>query len=649
MIYDPFKVLEEEAYILLRNAIIEAFPEILDKILITFEEPPPGHGNLAFRCFDIARHLRIPPHEISKKLVSLIDTSKCKYIDKVVYENGYINFYANMGKLGELLYQVISNLREKYGFNPAPQTKTVLIEFLSTNPIHPIHLGGARNAILGDTLSRLLTWRGHKVLRHFYVNDVGRQVVTAAFGYDLLGRPEPWDKPDHVIGYIYALTSSLLEIEKLKRTLDRAKALGKDEYYRAKVAELDEWVKVAVELKERNPRIFDLFTERFYKVKNPEGQITVLIKRYESRDPEAVELIRKMCNMVLEGFKETLDRAGIRFDSFDWESDIAVWSGLVNDVIRKLEATPYVIYSNGALVFLANDVVKDFNLYRDFSIPKGYEVPPLTLVRSDGTTLYTTRDIAYTLWKFKQAERVINVIGIEQKIAQLQLRIALVALGYKDLAKNLIHYGYELVNLPGLKMSGRRGRYITFDELMDEAIKKAKAEVELRSPYLPEALKNKISESVGIGAIKYAFLSVSHLKPVTFNWSKVLNFERNSAPFIQYAHARAYNILTKAGLKDLQNEVNISLLSNEIEKELLLCLIKFPHTIEEAAEKLRPDLLAEYANNLAIIFNSFYDKVPVIHSKNEELRKARLWLVNATRIVLKNALNIMGIAAPSRM
>ena len=129
----------------------------------------------------------------------------------------------------------------------------------------------------------------------------------------------------------------------------------------------------------------------------------------------------------------------------------------------------------------------------------------------------------------------------------------------------------------------------------------------------------------------------------------MLNFERNSAPFIQYAHARAFNILTKAGVRSIPHEINPSLLRTDAERDLLVRLIRFPRIIAEAADKLRPDLVAEYANDIAISFNSFYDKVPVIRSESEDLRNARLWLVNVTRIVLRNSLNILGIAAPQRM
>ncbi len=166
--------------------------------------------------------------------------------------------------------------------------------------------------------------------------------------------------------------------------------------------------------------------------------------------------------------------------------------------------------------------------------------------RADGTTLYTTRDIAYTLWKFKQAQKVINVIGMEQSLAQLQLKIALYAMGYSEYAENLVHFAYNLVTLPGYKMSSRRGHYITFDDVLSEAVQRAYEEVSKRSPMLSEEEKRKIADFVGLGAVRYALVDVDPSKPVMFTWERVLNFETNSAPYVQYTHARACSILRKA-------------------------------------------------------------------------------------------------------
>jgi arginyl-tRNA synthetase len=299
------------------------------------------------------------------------------------------------------------------------------------------------------------------------------------------------------------------------------------------------------------------------------------------------------------------------------------------------------------LEFDAEKVVRVLNLKAKLGLREDYEVPPLTLVRADGTTLYTTRDVAYTLWKFNRAERVINVIGMEQSLAQLQLKIALYAFGYSKYADNFVHFAYNLVTLPGYKMSSRRGRCITFDEVLDEAVERAYEEVSKRSPHLIAEEKRKIANFVGIGAVRYALVDVDASKPVVFTWDRVLNFETNSAPYVQYTHARACSILRKAA-REPEKPV-FELLKEKLEHELVLSLASFPDTFVEATEYLKPNLIADFTNALADKFNTFYNALSVIKAEPRELSDARIVLTDAIRIVLHNALNLIGVVAPERM
>jgi arginyl-tRNA synthetase len=324
-----------------------------------------------------------------------------------------------------------------------------------------------------------------------------------------------------------------------------------------------------------------------------------------------------------------------------------VWSSQVAEVLRKLKASPFVYSEGGVLEFDAEKVAHVLNLKAKLDLREEHEVPPLTLMRADGTTLYTTRDVAYTLWKFNRAEKVINVIGMEQSLAQLQLKLALYALGYGKCAENFVHFAYNLVTLPGYKMSSRRGHYITFDEVLDEAIERAFEEVSKRSPQLTEEEKRKIANFVGIGAVRYALVDVDASKPVVFTWDRVLNFETNSAPYVQYTHARACSILRKAAREP--DKPAFELLKEKLERELVLSLASFPDTFMEATEYLKPNLIADYANALADKFNTFYNALPVIKAEPKELSDARIVLTDAIRIVLHNALNLIGIVAPEKM
>jgi arginyl-tRNA synthetase len=382
-------------------------------------------------------------------------------------------------------------------------------------------------------------------------------------------------------------------------------------------------------------------------VADPEAEINALLKDYESREEKAVGIVRGLAEPALAGFKETLGRVGIKFDSWDWESEIASWSGKAEEVVEELSKTEFVKVEKGTTILDAELTANRFGLKDRYGIRN--EVPPLTLKRSDGTTLYTTRDIAYTLWKFERAYSVINVISIEQKLPQLQLKIALYALGKGKLAERLVHFSYELVHMPGYKMSGRMGRYVPFDDVLDESVERAYREVSERSPHLGEEDRRRISKLVGLGAVRYALTSVASNKPITFTWDRVLNFEQNSAPFIQYAHARACNILVRAGEGWNKGDADFGALASNYEISMVVKLGSFPDIVDEAARTLRPEMIAEYCNELASRFNLFYDNVPVLKTEEIGARLARLRLVEATKVVLANALALIGIEAPARM
>jgi arginyl-tRNA synthetase len=646
---NPLGELKKECESLLKEAfgklrIDESFVKQL-----TFEKPPVwDFGQLATSiCFELAKQTAEKPFTLAQQLAQAMDKSKFCFVKEVAAAGGgYINFHANFEKFSALTIESVRQLDARYGFVKAEKPLRIIVEHTSVNPIHPIHIGQARNPMLGDALTRMLSARGHTVFRHYYVDDVGRQTAVIAYGYEKLGKPKPTEKPDHFIGKIYTITSCLVEINRLKRELERAKMVSAEEEIAKINRELDDWASVAFELKQKYPDLFEKLLQKITEDPDPEKNIGELNRAYEAGEEGAKKLIREVSQLCLEGFKETLSRAGVFYDSWDWESDL-VWSGLVAEALQKLRQTPFVTVLGGVLEFEAGKVVEVLDLREKLGLRKDYEVPSLTLVRADGTTLYTTRDIAYTIWKFRKAEKCINVIGMEQSLAQLQLKVALYALGYSRFAENLTHFAYNLVTLPGYKMSSRRGRYITLDEVLDEAVKRAYEEVSKRSPQLSEEEKQKVAEIVGIGAVRYALVEVDPAKPVEFNWDRVLNFEKNSAPYIQYSHARACSILRKASRKT--EKADYSLLKERLEHELVFTLAEFPETFIEAVETLKPNFMADYANALADKFNTFYNAFPVIKAEPPELSDARLALVDAVRIVLRNALNLIGVTAPERM
>jgi len=645
---NPFADFQKECGECLRNALEKLYPE--NKLAnLSFEKPPnPEFGQLATSlCFELAKQTSQKPFALAKRIAEAIDLPKASLVNSVAPAGvGYINFHLNFAKFSALTIASVEQLDSKYGFIKTGKPTKTIVEHTSVNPLHPMHIGTARNPMLGDTIARLLALRGHKVSRHYYIDDVGRQSSVVAYGYKKLGRPKPQEKPDHYVGRIYTITSCLVEINRLKKELENAKTVS-DAKQTAKITkELDEWVSIAAELKERYPALFEELLQKIGEDENPERAVSLLNRAYEQGDMEARQLVREVSELCLSGFRTTLSRIGVVYDSWDWESDF-VWNGEVTEAFEKLKASGYVYAEGGVLEFDAEKVAREKGLKLKLGLREDYEVPPLTLVRADGTTLYTTRDVAYTLWKFEKAERVVNVIGMEQSLAQLQLKIAVHALGCSKLADNLVHFAYNLVTLPGYKMSSRRGRYIAFDEVMNEAVKRALEEVSKRSPELSEQEKTNIAEFVGIGAVRYALIAIDSTKPVVFTWDRVLNFERNSSPYIQYTHARACSILRKAARKP--ENPDCGLLAEKLEHEIVLALASFPDTFVEAADYLRPSSIADYANALADKFNTFYNALPVIKAESPGLSDARLALTDTVRITLRNALNLMGIIAPEKM
>jgi len=645
---NPFAEFRGECETVLRDALNRLYSEI-SVSFITLESPPsPEFGELSSSmCFELSKQAGRKPREIADQIVGIIDTSRFPLIRSVkAAGEGYVNFYVNFARFSNLTINSVRALDSEYGYVKSDKPTRTIVEHTSVNPIHPIHIGQARNPVLGDALARVLRARGHTVFRHYYIDDVGRQTAVIAYGYEKLGKPKPEEKPDHFIGLIYTITSCIMEVRRLKKEVERARERSSTEETSRLQGELDDWMSVAVELEGRCPKLFSQLLDKIGEDEDPESKVSSLIRGYEAGEEEAKRLIREVCQLCLEGFRETLERAGISFDSWDWESDFA-WNSDVAWVLNQLKTTPYIFHVGGVLEFNAEKVAQDFNLKEALGLREGYEVPSLTLVRADGTTLYTTRDIPYSLWKFQRAERVINVVGMEQTLSQLQLKLALCALGHADYAKNLVHFAYNLVRLPGYRMSGRRGRYITLDEVMDEAVKRAYDEVSKRSPHLSDEEKRRISYTVGIGAMKYALVEVDATKPVVFTWDRVLDFEKNSAPYIQYSHARACSILRKAS-REPKNPDH-SLLTAPLERDIILMLARFPEVFIDAAESLKPNAIADFANALADKFNTFYTALPVIRAKLPELSEARLALVDATRIVLRNASSLLGIEAPERM
>jgi arginyl-tRNA synthetase len=356
-----------------------------------------------------------------------------------------------------------------------------------------------------------------------------------------------------------------------------------------------------------------------------EKQVSEILTSYEHMDPGISEKFRRMVNLCLEGQKMTLARMNVFYDTFVWESGF-VKNGSVNEVVEKLARTPYAERKDGALALN----LSSFGMDKEF-----------VLTRADGTSLYTTRDIAYHMWKLSNCDEAVNVLGEDQKLAMQRLDATLKILGEKK-APRIVFYSF--VSLPEGRMSTRKGVVVNLDDLLDEAVARAYIEVDKRRKDLEEDKKRKIADLVGIGAVRFDIIRVAPEKSITFKWEQALDFEKQGAPFIQYSHARTCSILEKAK----PGKFDAAVLKEKEEAALIKKMAMLPYIVDVASKDLKPHLIAGYARELAETFNQFYRFVPVLNAE-PELREARLALVDASRVTLANALDLLGIAAPEEM
>ncbi len=580
--------------------------------------------------------LALPLPSVTKNF-NINVSGKGNYVKDIKKSGVFINITLDESKIFTMIF---SDFDKKYGMEKSENPKKIVVEHTSANPIHPLHIGHLRNSILGDTLVRLLRARGHHVNSRFYVNDSGRQVAILIYGLSRLNYPEPPPnvKKDEWLGLIYAMSNVIIEIKKITEELKNS---GENEY-KEKISKRDELVATANELREKNQEYFDTLTENIMKDVDPEKEILEIIRKYESGDPDTKSIVRKYVSYAIDGFLESLNRLHISFDVFDYESDI-LWSGDVKQILNIALDSPAKINYKGTWALDLQNFIDD-KTREELNIPKDLELPPLVLMRSDGTTLYTLRDVAYTFRKFSdfKADVVVNVIAEQQYMPQIQLRASLYILGYPEYAKNLLHYSYGMVNLQGMRMSGRLGKYISLDEIYDKVKEVVEAKIKEKKGNVENL--NEIVNS----AIRYAIISVSANKPISFNISKITNLEENSGPYLQYTYARAYNILSKVNEKLDLNKADLNELSGD-KRKILIMIAKFPEVFGKAADDMKPEILTIYLRQFSDLFNSWYDKERVLQESDESKRMTRIYLVKGVEGVLRNGLEVLGITPLSRM
>lgn len=560
--------------------------------------PRSDQADLCLVCFPLARDLKKNPEEIAEEIRERMGDSELWTLG---VNGGYLNCNFDessyVRESGEYLW------KEGEEFGKGERTgEFVIVEHTSANPNGPFHVGRARNPIIGDTLVRLLKMAGDDVEAQYWVNDMGKQAMILVWGLhniteDELPEPER-EKEDHILVRYYQAANARMEgseqiesgINSLLKNYEEAMASG----------DMDKEI-------------------------SPPG----------SKPIKAVS-VKEILNRVLDGMKESLEGMNVVLDRFVYESKV-VRDGSMKSVIEGLKRSDLRREEDGANYLDLSEKIRgggDDRFKKRFVFTKG-----------DGSALYTTRDLAYHTWKLGRCDKAINVLGEDHRYQSTMLRLALEEL---DVGKVPEPIFYAFVSLPLGKMSTRRGRVVYLDDLIDEAVERAKKEVEKRRDYSREDLF-RISKQVGIGALRFNMIKVQPEKKIVFRWEEAINFEGASAPFIQYSHARACSILRKSKVDVDDLEPEWTSLVEESERSHLRTLSRFPSLVKECAESRKPHLIAGYLVEAASSFNEFYRDCPVLNESDPKRRETRIALVEASRRVISNGLESLGIDAPPMM
>ncbi len=625
------------------KSILDEIENNLKKILsdlsvsdveFSVEPAKPGFGDVSSNVsFLLAKSLKKSPKEIAEMLSEKYSScTNTLVLKSEPHPSGYLNFIANWDKLSQLI------LSESYldtcGDVELGNGSSMVVEHTSVNPNKALHIGHIRNIIIGDTVSRILKKSGYKVNVLNYIDDSGLQVADIIVGFKHFGyveEPPDGKKFDHYCG---------------------------DDVY----------VKT---------------TEKYEADSSLEEIRKNVLKELEDGNSETAKFGDKITRRVLAGQLETCWNFGVTYDCLNFESQI-IRSGLWSKIFEKLKEMNLVEFEsegkNGGCWVIRGDGKEEDKV----------------IVRSNGTATYIAKDIPYAAWKlglledpfnYEQyekeqpnsrvlwqtslkdtdkiskdftGEKVVTVIDSRQ--ANLQKIITTLMDKFKSAPNAYNHLGYESVTLSsdtaktlGLEtdgkqtqMSGRKGLYVSADSVYDILKEKTKEETKKRHPEMDDSEIETIAHSVSVGTIRYEMIKQDLDKIITFDLTKSLSLEGDTSPYIQYTHARASRILEKSG-RTPTIDVDFTLLKEKSELDLIKNIGLFNLQVRDAANNLSPKVIARYCYDLAVSFNSFYEKSKVLDLGDVELENSRLCLVNSFKIVLEKALDLLGIQSPDRM
>ncbi len=559
-------------------------------------------GDITLVVFGLTRLSRKSPEETGMMLGEALTAEK-----ELISGFNVIKGFLNITISNDQWLRVLNEVYKLPEVENHSERNTVLVEYSSPNTNKPLHLGHLRNILLGYSISEVLKATGNKVVKVNIINDRGIHICKSMLAWKKFGNGETpvtfGLKGDHLVGKYYVLF---------------------DKHYRDQVRELkaagygeEEAEKNAPLMKEAQQMLLD----------------------WERGDMETLALWSTMNQWVYEGFDVTYKRLGVDFDKIYYESETyLLGKSIVEEGLQK------------GVLYKKPDNSVWINLQEEGLDEK-------LLLRSDGTSVYITQDLGTAVMRYNQYKfgKLIYVVGNEQDYHFKVLFLILKRLGY-EWAGRLHHLSYNMVDLPSGKMKSREGTVVDADELLDEMVSEAKKLTielgKLEDFNSSEAMQ--LFEMLGLGALKYFLLRVDPEKRMLFNPNESIDFNGNTGPFIQYTHARIQSVLRKAGTMKEFSEFrsfqpgNHSMLVPK-EKELVKSLLRFREVLRDAADKMAPSVMANFAYELARAFNQFYHDHAIIDPEHVQTSLFRLVLCDHTAFVISRTMNLMGIQVPYRM
>ena len=554
-------------------------------------------GDITLVIFPYVKELKMSPKEIAEKIGDYLVE-----INSIVSYNvvsGFLNLSISDNHYLDFFNSVKDN--SEYGYSNTISNDAVMVEYSSPNTNKPLHLGHIRNNLLGYSMSEIYKASGTKVYKTQIINDRGIHICKSMIAWLEYGNSEtPTStntKGDKFVGDYY---------------------IKFDKEYKIQIEELVKNGSSEEDAKQNAPILL---------------RAKEMLIKWESGDRDVVELWKKMNSWVYEGFEETYKNLGVDFDSYYYESD------------TYLLGKEFISTGLKSGVFYKKD---DGSVWCDLT-DDGLDEK--IVLRADGTAVYMTQDIGTAVQRVKDCPDVnsmVYTVGNEQDYHFKVLFLILKKLGF-SWSENLFHLSYGMVDLPSGKMKSREGTVVDADDLMIEMTNTAK-EISQNLGKL-EGLsndeKNNIYKTVGLGALKYYILKVDPKKRILFDPKESVDFQGNTASFIQYSYARIQSILNGINFELSKDRYDRKL--EDKEKELIKQIDLFPSVIKGAASSHNPGLVANYVYDLVKSFNSFYQSLPILKSAFEDKKTFRVELSKLVGITIKNALSLLGIGVVDRM